>query len=154
MSDLNEQAVQAAEREMSRLALTEHWSPHRAVEGGITAYLADLKRQGIVLVEQPTKPCEKCGGSGKARALITTDPLEGRDACPDCNGSDTVPVVLVDVQEVVEALREQAAKVGTSGVKGDSYDGAADFVLRRFAPESTDEARDASGNLKLDGRNQ
>jgi hypothetical protein len=84
-----------------------------------------------------TKPCEKCGGSGKDRRdPVCGDPKHRHSGkcelwarrCPDCNGSGTVPVVLVDrdalVAEIVEALSAQI--YGQDG---------ADFIKRRFAPK-------------------
>lgn len=81
------------------------------------------------LVEQPTKPCEKCDGEG----ILDTGDGYGNDSphCPACNGSGTVPVVLVDVQEVAEALRHADYPLAPT-----TLNAAADFILRRFAPES------------------
>lgn len=184
VSDLNEQAVEAAATLLDDSGLTHPQTgpPAAAVITDlIAAYFDSLAEQGIVLVEQPTKcainaiadpigfarlhdpsrarvmqarrdsiasapgrdrpsqaaveqptkPCEKCGGSGRYRDVRYWGTMPGSTSCDDCNGSGTVPVVLVDVQEVAEALRHADYPLAPT-----TLNAAADFILRRFAPES------------------
>lgn len=86
-------------------------------------------RPSQAAAEQPTKPCEECGGSGDI--VVFGDERSWHKDCPACNGSGTVPVVLVDVQEVAEALRHADYPLAPT-----TLNAAADFILRRFAPES------------------
>lgn len=106
----------------------------------IVAYFASLREQGVVFIEQSR--CERCGGTGKIRwndvmgHKVHANPV----TCSRCNGTGRAR--MVDVAEVVEALRRGHRIDQPWGQRERvSYDEAADFIEYRFASEDT--AKDA-----------
>lgn len=108
------------------------------------------------LNEQPSKPCEnavrvdrdafdasnavRLCGRCEQESGVSAGADVGDRACAVCGSHEaphiypllgTVPVVLVDVQEVAEALRHADYPLAPT-----TLNAAADFILRRFAPES------------------